>query len=438
MIEDLKSEVEKVFGKKVASRGDCEQLSDEIYLITKQNLNYNTLRRFFGLAKSTKPRAITLDILSNFIGYSSFIEFRKKHNTLDYWDDWERAFLLLTDGEMDLLFDLLREERRKGKDFDSLIVVVARELILRKDFTSFHRLISEKWMSYKHRNYSSVVYFGNTVGPLLAKSSISDAQLCSLLREKNYQYSVFAIFVDYGEIHGFLGRHIDLISQEKISLDKELRRFVECLGLLKFIWSEGYSSAISTFNVDLKPKLEDHPILFGRILGMQLIYYKNNQIKRAKLKAELFSAITKNPDVLMDYFYELITIGLYFNDLWIFDLLYECVNIDGEIGPLFWYHNRNYMYIKLMFAFRFMHIGEVAKAKQNIQGFVFDKIRTSNKVFLELYYLILMYHTTSKPAEKEVYALKYETIAEILNFKGIDKAYLTNYFSPDFESPYEL
>jgi len=45
--DDLKQEIEKVFGKKVSNRPDCEALSLAIYEKTKETISYNTLRRFF-------------------------------------------------------------------------------------------------------------------------------------------------------------------------------------------------------------------------------------------------------------------------------------------------------------------------------------------------------------------------------------------------------
>ncbi|MBT4473344.1 MAG: hypothetical protein HOC64_07020, partial [Bacteroidetes bacterium] len=68
----LTKAVEKKFGFKILNRGDCEKLSEVIYEQTNKNVNYNTLRRIYGLAKPVKTRKDTLDVLSQYVGYESF------------------------------------------------------------------------------------------------------------------------------------------------------------------------------------------------------------------------------------------------------------------------------------------------------------------------------------------------------------------------------
>lgn len=68
----LKEDVEGVFGRRVQTARDCQQLSDDIYARTSIVINYNTLRRFFGIVKSAyPPSAATLDILARYCGFNS-------------------------------------------------------------------------------------------------------------------------------------------------------------------------------------------------------------------------------------------------------------------------------------------------------------------------------------------------------------------------------
>ena len=64
MIDELKTEVEKTLGRRIATRGDCELLADDIYQKTGTVLSYNTFRRLFGVIEFRKPRESTLDALS--------------------------------------------------------------------------------------------------------------------------------------------------------------------------------------------------------------------------------------------------------------------------------------------------------------------------------------------------------------------------------------
>lgn len=68
----LKEDVEGVFGRRVLTARDCQQLSDDIFSRTSIAINYNTLRRFFGVVKSAyPPSAATLDILARYCGFAS-------------------------------------------------------------------------------------------------------------------------------------------------------------------------------------------------------------------------------------------------------------------------------------------------------------------------------------------------------------------------------
>jgi len=68
----IKHEIVEVFGRPIVSSRDCIELSDEIYQKTKAQLNFNTLRRFFGLVKADYPPShSTLAILSKYCGFNS-------------------------------------------------------------------------------------------------------------------------------------------------------------------------------------------------------------------------------------------------------------------------------------------------------------------------------------------------------------------------------
>ena len=79
MIEKLKKLVTQKTGFEVKSLKDSILLSELIELQINEQLNYNTIRRFFGVVFSTTPRRATLDILSRFAGYSSYAAYCIKH-----------------------------------------------------------------------------------------------------------------------------------------------------------------------------------------------------------------------------------------------------------------------------------------------------------------------------------------------------------------------
>lgn len=63
------------FGRKVTTARDCQLLADEIFAKTTFRVSANTLRRLFKIVKATYlPSKSTLNILSQYCGFSSFEE----------------------------------------------------------------------------------------------------------------------------------------------------------------------------------------------------------------------------------------------------------------------------------------------------------------------------------------------------------------------------
>lgn len=75
-VDLLKEEIEKTFGRKILFSADCIYLQTHILKHLQFTLSFNTLRRFFGLMESKHRQSVyTLDVLSNYCGYSSFNHF---------------------------------------------------------------------------------------------------------------------------------------------------------------------------------------------------------------------------------------------------------------------------------------------------------------------------------------------------------------------------
>jgi len=85
-IEKFQLSVESVFGKRVVNRPDCEELSIAVYNKTKLSINYNTLRRFFGIAgqkNNSNVSKSSLDILAVYCGFLSYFDFCTQLGAID-------------------------------------------------------------------------------------------------------------------------------------------------------------------------------------------------------------------------------------------------------------------------------------------------------------------------------------------------------------------
>jgi hypothetical protein len=84
--QNLQVAVERVFGKRIVNRPDCEELSSSIYKKTKLLISYNTLRRFFDIAGQKNNSSVSkasLDILSRYCEFQSYFEFYIQQESID-------------------------------------------------------------------------------------------------------------------------------------------------------------------------------------------------------------------------------------------------------------------------------------------------------------------------------------------------------------------
>jgi len=72
----LKSRVEKIFGRRIRSSSACQNLCNDIFEVNRDKISFNTIRRLFiSPHAENSPSSYTLNVLSNYCGFSSFDDF---------------------------------------------------------------------------------------------------------------------------------------------------------------------------------------------------------------------------------------------------------------------------------------------------------------------------------------------------------------------------
>ena len=100
----LRSFIVEKIGFDITDVDSSKLLSEIILEETGNNVSYNTIRRFFGLVKSVKPRIYTLDILSTFVGFKSYGYFKLNSNLNIRWKlQLKLTQLILQDNPKELL-----------------------------------------------------------------------------------------------------------------------------------------------------------------------------------------------------------------------------------------------------------------------------------------------------------------------------------------------
>ena len=150
MIHILKKGIEEKIGRKIKNRGDCELLSNAILDVLDIDLSYNTIRRFYGLAPSTKPNSKTLNTLALFIGYNSYLHFVQNYNTEDRKTLSQSVFKAVNNFSDDEIILLIKNVKRSGDDFPSFVVILIRELLHNRNFKLINKIFNLKELAFDY------------------------------------------------------------------------------------------------------------------------------------------------------------------------------------------------------------------------------------------------------------------------------------------------
>ena len=435
MIDKLKKKVESTFGQKIRNRGDCERLSEMIFDVTKQQLSYNTLRRFFGLASSTKPRLFTLNVLSVFIGYQSYQDFSKRVNSIDDWREWEVVYDYLDNGNFEEVISLLGTQLIKEVSFNNILITISRELIIRGRYDDFNTIMNQDWMMFSKREYNHVIRFGNAVGSLLRFEDVPQNTLMEFLSSPNYIDGVYKIFVDYSSLTATYGYQVDCVYENLNKYNSETKLFTVAMKYWKDCLLNGYQYANRQSYPRIKTPKDIHPILSGRLMIKEYLVHKGNEIQSRRILLDFKKQIKTLPPQISEFLYEPMNVTLYFNDFVLFDYIHEIIN-EQDVELNYWYQQYHHTIFRLILVIRYIHHGEIGLAKNLFNSIETNSFRGSYRKFHSVFYYIVEYHLSNSKTKKQSVLQTYRRLTEMIKIPMFTEDYILHYFSPSFRSPY--
>ena len=264
----LTKAVEKKFGFKILNRGDCEKLSEVIHEQTNKNVNYNTLRRIYGLAKPVKTRKDTLDVLSQYVGYKSFYHFVNATPNEISWESRLYLYELKDNKDTKALLLFLEQKSQRGEDIVLPIINLIREFLLAKRIHELNTLFASEVLSNNIITYKQKLIIGNSVGILLRGIILSKQEINLLCKTPFFGSTIFEIFVDYSFLNGYYAVFLKYF-KEKQNYKNKL--FVSCLLNLKSFLN---NEKIKNIKISDTQLMELHPILIGRFFSNFLLSKK--------------------------------------------------------------------------------------------------------------------------------------------------------------------
>jgi hypothetical protein len=423
MIEELKAQIEKVFGKKINSRGDCELLSDDLHRRISVVISYNTLRRLYGLAEYRQPRTSTLNHLSNYIGYKSYQDFTQRFAEVDSWPAWEKLYVVIAGSEIDQIIDELRYRQLNKLQFAISFTIVTRELLLRRRVDLLVNLFRNPFFQFSEIPYDEVAQIGVLTG-LIFRTYSNDEDEKVLLSESNFRDLILKIYVDYSRLNGRYGMWIHWLKDFK-ELDLETKTFIQCISIWKdFLDTKKYNPRSISALPDLN--LNQHPILYGRLFGLKLMAASTPQLKSAlvrKMKSRISASVSSRIELL----HEPAVQALVTRNKQLLHFVYEQLQLITEIYS--WYNISQVAVLNVFHVSVLISKNEYSRALSILENIPLGHIRHGYRDFMDLYVSFFKYKIAAHlNRESETLLKDFQSKRESLNYKIFSDEYFHSYF----------
>ncbi len=412
----LKEITEKKIGFKITNLSESKRLS-EIILITKDiNLNYNTIRRFFGVVKSVKASNYTLDTLAMFNGYKSYNDFLIKYNTGLKWQSELLIIDLIHEKRDKELLIFIKQRIHLKNEFYLIFIQIIRELILIKNYNLLVKIFKLKETNKQKFAFDHQILIGLSVGKLLKKIDYENTEYLKLLLLNNFQDLVITINVDYSNLNTYYEKVISLIYKK--SKRNDLLEF--CKGVLNV-------------NIYLQNKKDQqfhkltyndnfHPILKSRIYSQ---YILKNKIDIINILDNYFMLNKKEDELPIEYFFEIIFSSILTKNFKVMEWIIKKVNSHRNYKQFFKFeHYQNFIFMKLLFHRK---NNDSLSINKILEYFSFNDFNRSYKGVIDQYIYIFKYHTNNFNKKNNFLDL-YLKNSEKMNLPLFTKKYLLIYF----------
>ena len=386
MEKNLIKAVEKKFGFKILNRGDCEKLSEVIHEQIDKNINYNTLRRIYGLAKPVKTRKDTLDVLSQYVGYISYYHYVNEAPYEISWESRLHLYELKDNKDTKALLLFLERKAQRAEDIVLPIINLIREFLLAKRIRELNILFASDVLKNNIVTYNQKLIIGNSAGILLRSIKLSKQEINLLCKTSFFRATIFEIFVDYSFLNGYYAVFLKYFSEKK---DYKNKLFVKCLLNLKSFLNNEKIKDIQIGDTQL---MELHPILIGRYFSNFLLAEKKEaHFFKIKTIANSFTFLSRDYEI----YYEPIVIAIVTNNLkvqsWVIEQIEKHLSKNAYPEPhyLETYH--------LMKTWYYAHTGAIERAKD-----LFEKININNFILSYKTFLLFFYYAAGHKLHKTI------------------------------------
>lgn len=421
MLQFFKRKIEYKFGKEIKLASDLKYLKEAIYLETGKNIGYNTLRRLYNFLPSNNHTRSTLNILSEYIGFTSYSSFLNKSKSDDVWYEWYKLNSILNSNQ---LFEIDKQwliNNRSAPFYYTLITTLINTFIERKNKKALYLIFNDSLL-FDLERYEFAKISTSVSKKLQTLTSHELEWITSFLMLKSFRNLVLYSFVDNDVLSSYYGfllkKSIPIIKKNDEILFTKL-----ILGCHDFLTNRPLKLSTN----ELKIPAKCHPILLGRYYSMQMVIHP---LKRDDIFQDIVR-VSKISNSKLELFQEFIPVLIILKEIEKIEFLF-----DTYYSLLLDYEHWDHIYIERynLIALMILHLSQLKlKLIPNLFNYFNENIEFySNDAFQKILFYIVKYHYQKKinstKTEINYTKKKYLNCAEKIGFNYFSSSYLENYF----------
>ena len=400
-----------------ANSKSLKMLSENIQMVTGDEVGYNTLRRFFGLLKSTSPSTKTWKVLQEYLNRVNGDAYISHLEHVNYWKPYNDLYVELRKNDAASLIRYL-ESISESDRFPQLLGNLICQLIAAKNKKLLIKILSvEDFYGIQPPQtdfIAQIVCEMLNQMPLAVLKEFEDVFIISAFKEK-----IFYFYIDYGGLNGYYGYFLEKFQPE----NPQERIFLTCmLGYRAYLNGK---SLPEIEKVPFKVLEQCYSVLVGRYIGYQILYYPQ---EAGKIVTQLVIPATEkfHPH---DLFIEIFPALLFIKDLRSIQLL-----IDQYYESLYeiWHWNSYCPYNHYLIgeALLYLYEGDRTRAEIVFHSIHIDYTSNSYYKYTKLFYLVLAYQIKiGDEAACQQILKEYNQLVSQTGFNRFSEDFITGYFN---------
>ena len=427
--KQLQNDIQKRIGFKILVSSDVKVLMNLLEEQQIKGIGFNTLRRFWGLLPQTKASQNTLNKLSIFLGYRSFLAYSKEKNKHQKWVTEAKLQQLKHKDRLSISDLKFIQNICETQDSVYYFIAVFEHAVHFKKWDYLSDLFNPNYITLLNSPAEDVTEFAAKLAQLIniylnnLPKTYFDQIIEPLITNYHFRYYMIYSYIDMTNLNHRYGEIINLIKPKAITTEEKL-----FLTLLKGLWlflNTGKAPNVNSVNLNKLPN-----VLVGRYYGYQILQVKG--LQDSNREEEFWTEFKKRFDkaeaqdikwFLFETIHHLIIIRDFEKLEYIFKKSYDTLLDDFHLYSYFDVFTFNLIDVILSF-----QSGDFKRAKV-----VFYQLDTHDieRRFYRYHYLIFYYcvgyHLHEDTVLKSFYKKQYFEITKKTEFKIFNQAYLESF-----------